>query len=73
MSDKIWKPTPHPLRLVVKRRDVTTKYCRPGEGSRWHILECGHEIITKQSAGIPLKKRCPECARALVGTSTPKP
>lgn len=53
--------TVNPLRLVVGVRDVETKYNRPGEGSRWHFLECGHETVTKQSEGFPRRKRCREC------------
>jgi hypothetical protein len=51
----------YPLRKVIKTNETTNRYNRPGEGSRWHILECGHEIVTKQSAGFPSKKRCREC------------
>lgn len=51
-----------PLRKVLKTVDTTNKYCRPGEGCRWHHLECGHQVITKQSAGFPARKRCRDCA-----------
>jgi hypothetical protein len=51
----------HPFRKVIRHYDTTNRYCRPGEGSRWHVLECGHEVVTKQSAGFPNKKRCREC------------
>lgn len=62
-QSKPWKPKPAPLRLVTRRTELTHKCCRPGEGSRRHTLECGHEVTTKQSAGFPSRKRCVECAR----------
>jgi hypothetical protein len=49
---------------VVNTRNVTNKYCRPGEGCRWHHLECGHEIVRKQSYGYHKRMRCPECLQA---------
>lgn len=55
-----WRPS-YPFRRVVRTEDVTTKYCRQSEGCRWHYLECGHAVITKQSAGFPRKKRCRDC------------
>ena len=61
----------HPFRKVINTRETTNRYNRPGEGSRWHILECGHEVVTKQSAGTPAKKRCRECWYAQAKTSRP--
>lgn len=54
--------TPYPLRQVRRTSDTYSKYCRAGEGSRWHYLECGHAIVTKMSAGYPARKRCRDCA-----------
>ena len=54
-------PSLPPFRLVVGTRNVTNKYCRPNEGCRWHHLECGHEIVRKQSYGFHARMRCPEC------------
>jgi hypothetical protein len=58
-----WTPPVYPLKKVVRRQNWTNKYCRPGEGRRTHYLECGHEIMTKQSDGYPRRKRCEECHR----------
>ena len=51
-----------PLRRVVNRHYYTNKYCRPGEGSIMHSLECEHDIFTKKSYGEPQRMRCRECA-----------
>ncbi len=59
-----------PLKRVVKTYDYSDPRCRPGEGSRVHTLECGHEIRAKQSFGFPRKKRCRDC---FYGLSKPKP
>lgn len=50
-----------PLRRVERTEDCTTRYNRPGEGSRIHYLSCGHTVVTKQSGGYPRRKRCDEC------------
>lgn len=52
-----------PLRRVVKRVFVTNRYCRHGEGCIVHTLECGHDVVAKQSCGEPARKRCFECVR----------
>lgn len=52
---------PHPLKRVVNTQDTSNRYNRAGEGSRWHYLECGHSVVTKQSAGFAKRKRCREC------------
>lgn len=57
-----WKPTPHPLRRVIKTDFYSDKHCRPGEGRNIFTLECGHTVGAKLSEGYPLKKRCRDCA-----------
>jgi len=57
-----------PFRRVVRTDFYTNKYCRPGEGSMSHTLECGHVNWTKQSYGNPARMRCRECANAARGT-----
>lgn len=49
------------FRRVVGTEDTTNRYCRPGEGARWHYLECGHSVVTKQSQGFPKRKFCRDC------------
>jgi hypothetical protein len=56
-----------PLRKVVKVRFLITKYNRPGEGTNEFTLECGHQVLAKQSAGDPKMKRCRECWRSGLG------
>jgi hypothetical protein len=56
----------YPFREVVGFEDLSNMYCRSGEGSRRHFLRCGHDIVTKQSAGFPKRKRCRECAHASI-------
>ncbi len=36
-------------------------------GSRRFVLECGHEVVAKQSSGRPNRKRCRDCERGVVG------
>lgn len=51
----------YPLKRVIRTEDVSTRYNRIGEGSRWHYLECGHSVVCKQSCGFSIKKRCRDC------------
>lgn len=60
-ANLLWRPPIYPLRKVTRTEDVTNKYCRPGEGSRRHFLECGHTVICKQSYGFQTRKRCRDC------------
>lgn len=41
-----------------------SKYSRPGEGSIYYTLECGHVVRAKASAGRPEFKRWRECRAA---------
>jgi hypothetical protein len=51
----------YPLRKVVKSEFVSSKYCRPGEGSYFFTLDCGHITVSKASNGQPKRKRCRDC------------
>ena len=50
-----------PLRRVVTREFMVTRYNRRGEGSYFDTLECGHIVRAKQSAGQPSRRRCRRC------------
>jgi hypothetical protein len=59
-----------PLVRVVSVRDYTSANARVGEGSRVHLLLCGHEVRAKQSAGYQVRKHCVECG-VLTDSQTP--
>lgn len=57
----------YPLRAVTKTVEISSKYCRPGEGCYLFTLECGHTAVAKRSEGRPARKRCRDCG---LGRST---
>lgn len=55
-----------PFRKVIDIEFYTTRYNRPGEGSKKLILECGHYRFEKQSYPTPKRARCSECKTVLI-------
>ena len=50
-----------PLKKVTSYDFYQSKYSRPGHGTNWLKLECGHEMPQKSSIPIPKRTRCVEC------------
>lgn len=53
-----------PWRVVVRSYKYTTSSHPHGTFSRVHVLECGHELRRKGSAGTPRRMRCDYCKAA---------
>lgn len=55
------KTTKGPVRNVVGKEFSHDRRCRPGEGSYFFKLECGHVVRSKKSNGTPIRKHCIQC------------